>query len=102
MSTGVLTGTDVSLEIAVSEALDERPACESANHAKGVFGHQPDEPAVYMAIAPCGHDWLCCAGWLTSQAQYATTACSQKILGAGACGGVHPSNKYVYIPLDVG
>ena len=91
---------DLTFDFMVDDELDKHPPCESGNHVKAVFGHEPGEPAAYLCIAPCGMIWACCAGWVAGQTRYRNTECERRVLGPGACDGTHPTSAYVFIPLN--
>lgn len=96
MSTATLTGTDVSLEIAVSEALDELTPCQSQSHPLGTLGHAPEESATWLMVPSCGHDRLLCNAWKV-HAQAAPPRhfkCSQ-------CPVKTPVADLVFISLDI-
>ena len=91
---------DLTFDLMVADELDKHPPCESGNHVKAVFGHEPGESAAFLCIAPCGMIWACCEGWAKSQVLYRNTACDSRVLGPGACDGTHPTSAYVFIPLN--
>lgn len=56
------TMEDVLLDLEIEQ--EHETPCEGANHPTGLHGHDPSEPASWMLILKCGHEWLCCAAWL--------------------------------------
>ncbi len=90
------TGTDVSLEIHISEELDSRPPCESgAAHQANTLGHRAEERAAFWVIPGCGHDKMLCASWVAA-ARASTAACFQ----CSVCSQRTDLGSMVYIPLD--
>jgi hypothetical protein len=92
----VIHGTDVSLEIFISEELEKMPPCDSLVHAEGRLGHVPEEPAAFLFIPGCGHDRMLCKAWVNQalSGEYAFYQCSR-------CEERTPLSQAVAIPLDI-
>lgn len=93
------TGTDVSLEIAVSEALDEPTPCEASVHKLGTHGHAPEQFASFLFIPACGCDRLLCKAWLDYA--YSGEFTNYKCSNISGCGKSTPLSQAAILPLDI-
>jgi hypothetical protein len=90
-------GTDLSLEISISEALDEPTPCESTVHSQGTLGHDPSQSASYFFIPACGCSRLMCKAWVDNAFEHFTRYQCSRTYG---CGESTELADAVVIPLD--
>jgi hypothetical protein len=58
------THEDTLLLLDLESEHEHEPACEGPLHTQGTNGHNPSEPAKWLIIPQCGHEWACCDAWL--------------------------------------
>lgn len=68
-------------QVVSSSHLDFEPACTGQTHARGLGGHVPEQPASFLVVLGCGHDYLMCRGWVEDDASFDAIVC-------GACWNV--------------
>lgn len=87
--------TTFGLDLDIEEEIHKLPPCEITGHAINEGGYcQPEEPAEYMVISPCGAAKFACARWVESGKLTSHTNCK-------FCGTEHSNADYSYIPLNI-
>ena len=82
------------LDLKVNEEMQKLPPCEIRGHQDGGRDHDPEKPAEFWAISPCGLEKLACAKWVRMGSLTPATDCIY-------CGHQHSNHEYTYIPLDI-
>jgi hypothetical protein len=81
-------------DLYVQEELQKLPPCEGEAHPVGQNGHQPEAPAEYLCISPCGFSTMRCAGYVNDTKLYPRMRCTH-----GGCGEIHLVSDLYFIPL---
>jgi hypothetical protein len=89
-------GTDVSLEVFISEELERKPPCESTVHAEGAMGHNAEQAAAWIMIPSCSHDKLLCDSWKrhATNGYYTQFTCNE-------CLAITPVPSLIFVSLDI-
>lgn len=97
-----MTSVDTDLDLSILDELEFEPACEGAHHAQGTHGHNPEQPASWLLILGCGHDWQCCDAWLKRSEFKGMVHPSGHWAYSCWCGHLTPDEHVGKIPLRQG
>jgi hypothetical protein len=54
----------VDQEVDIAQEFDVMPRCEFTTHPSGLWGHEPDAGAEWLAGLPCGRTVMVCDAWV--------------------------------------
>lgn len=84
-------------DLYIQEEMGRLPACDGVKHSEAVNGHQPDQPAQFLVVSPCGFARMRCNGWLTAL----LLGSDFLLCNYGGCGEKHRVADLTYTSLDV-
>lgn len=89
-------GTEVFIHL--DEELDSMTPCEGPSHPLGIYGHNADEPAAWLLVPDCAHEFLTCDAWLKA-ADHESGGAEEWYFECPRCGVDTFGDDMVRIPL---